>query len=185
MTIPITMMDVRSSTGLPLYPVNKQHKFSTSIASYPEERYYPMNSYSYNDMASMIGVVKRVAGTPSLSASGGDAFILSTDELTTGTPWVGSARTFATIVALPAGATVNYDLRVSCSDPSVADNVTAFVYEDRMEGAVGNLPPTWSVMAMDSDGVGANYGFITNYGSAPAIICRGLVLSILVVMRRS
>ena len=75
MTIPITMMDLKSSTGMPLYPVNTVHKFAASIASYPEERYYPMNTYSDNDMSSMVGVVKRVDGTPSLSASGGDPFI--------------------------------------------------------------------------------------------------------------
>lgn len=83
---------------------------------------------------------------------------------------MGSARTFATIVGLPGGATVNYDLRLSCSDSSVADNVTALVVEEKMEGAVGNLPPSWSIMSWDADGVGASYGFVTNYGSDPAFV---------------
>ena len=79
MIVPITLMDTKSESGLSIYPDNKHHKFGASIASYPEEVFYPMNSYSINEMASFVGVVKRIAGTPSVSADG-NAFIIEVSK---------------------------------------------------------------------------------------------------------
>ena len=75
-------MDLKSDSGLDIYPAGKHHKFGASIASYPEEVFYPMNSYSINEMASFVGVVKRIAGTPQVSADG-SAFII---DVSTGCP---------------------------------------------------------------------------------------------------
>ena len=75
-TVPITLVDLKTSSGASFYPENMEHRFTASISSYPEERFYPVNAYSYNEMASFIGTIKRSAGTPQLSASGGDPFLL-------------------------------------------------------------------------------------------------------------
>ena len=68
MTVPITLMDIRSDSGLEVYPADTEHLFSVSISSYPEQVYYPMNSYSYNEMNSFMGTIKRSSGSPSDSA---------------------------------------------------------------------------------------------------------------------
>ena len=35
--VPITLMDIRSDSGLEVFPVDTEHKFAVSISSYPEQ----------------------------------------------------------------------------------------------------------------------------------------------------
>ena len=96
--------------------------------------------------------------------------MFQSEEVTLGTPWVGSSRTFISYVGVPGGAIVDYDLRLSCTDKSIADNITALVMEHTVTGAVGRLVPAWSVTESDADGQGASYGFITNNGADTAFV---------------
>ena len=87
-------MDIRSDSGLEVFPVDTEHKFAVSISSYPEQVitpaleillyslhatlqvYYPINTYSYNEMASFVGDIKRVVGPAPALASNGNSYIM-------------------------------------------------------------------------------------------------------------
>ena len=74
-TVPITLIAAKNDIGLDIYPTDKMHKFSASVISYPDTLFYPINAYSYNEVAIFEGDIKRVAGQPQLTASTSPAFV--------------------------------------------------------------------------------------------------------------
>ena len=69
MTVPITLIAAKNNIGQDIYPAGKTHKFAAAVTSYPDTLFYPINSYSYNEVAIFEGEIKRVAGDPQLTAT--------------------------------------------------------------------------------------------------------------------
>ena len=66
MTVPVTLLAAKNDIGQDIYPADKMHKFCASVTSYPDTLFYPINSYSYNEVAIFEADIKRVAGQPQL-----------------------------------------------------------------------------------------------------------------------
>ena len=75
MTVPITLLAAKNDIGQDVYPTDKMHKFAASVTSYPDVTFYPINAYSYNEVAIFEGDIKRVAGEHSVSVSGSATFV--------------------------------------------------------------------------------------------------------------
>ena len=75
MTVPITLIAAKNDIGQDIYPADKIHKFAASATSYPDTLFYPINSYSYNEVAIFEGEIKRVAGQPQLTATSLPTFL--------------------------------------------------------------------------------------------------------------
>ena len=68
-TVPITLIDAKNDIGQDVYPTDKMHKFAASVTSYPDTTFYPLNAYSYNEVAIFEGDIKRVAGEHQTTAT--------------------------------------------------------------------------------------------------------------------
>ena len=75
MTVPITLLAAKNDIGQDVYPTGKMHKFAASVTSYPDITFYPINAYSYNEVAIFEGDIKRVAGDHGVSVSGAATFV--------------------------------------------------------------------------------------------------------------
>ena len=85
--------------------------------------------------------------------------------------WVGSSYTYISYVQLPVGASMELNLRLACADQSIAEPIGTSVSEpDCIGGSVGPIVPHWTVTVSDSDGVGPNYGVMTNGGTQDAYV---------------
>ena len=74
-TVPITLIDAKNDIGQDVYPTDKMHKFSASVTSYPDTTFYPINAYSYNEVAIFEGDIKRVAGEHGVSINSAATFV--------------------------------------------------------------------------------------------------------------
>ena len=80
--------------------------------------------------------------------------------------WVGSSHVHVSYVLVPPSQLVDFNLRLSCADPSIAEPISSSVEEEKcIGGAVGPFVPHWTVTESDGDGVGPSYGVVTNGGT--------------------
>ena len=74
-------------------------------------------------------------------------------------------------IVIPAAESVDFNLRLSCVDTTIAEPISAAVKEEKcFGGVVGPIMPHWTVTEKDGDGVGPNYGVVRNGGSGTGYV---------------